>query len=330
MSRRVLITGLNGQDGGYLAELAVARGDEVIGTVRRPADALREAGLEHLEGRVTLLAAELGEPETLATAVREAEPDEVYHLASPTFVPDTWRDPTGTMRAVAEATSALLGAVLERPETRALVPSSSTVYGEAGESPQSERTPMRPRTPYGAAKVAAHHLVGTMRDHHGRFLVSAVCFNHESPRRPERFLPRKVSAGVAAIAAGRRETLTLGALDAIRDWCHARDVVQGFALALAADEPSDYVFASGEGRTVDELVTAAFDVAGVDREGRIEVDQRFVRAPEAWAQVGDITTARERLGWAPRVSFEALVTEMVRADLEREGVAATPGSRAGA
>jgi GDPmannose 4,6-dehydratase len=322
MSRRVLITGVTGQDGGYLAERLLAGGDEVVGTAQRPDGALAAAGLPQLEDRVELLTMDLRDPDSIRRAVAEAAPDEVYHLAAPTFVPDSWDDPSEVCAAIATGTAALLAAAGRLGDgVRVLVAASSEVFGDAGVSPQREVSPMRPRSPYGVAKLAAHGLVGALRAHHGRFLVSAITYNHESPRRPERFLPRKVSAGVAAIAAGRAETLTLGDLRAVRDWSHARDVVAGMVLALRHDEPGDYVFASGVGRTVDELVDAAFAAAGVAREGRVEVDPRFVRPPEPWPPVGDASKAREMLGWEPRVSFEQLVAEMVAADLERLGVA---------
>jgi len=324
--RRVLITGVTGQDGGYLAERLLADGDEVLGTARRPEGAFERAeGLAHLAGRVPLLAMDLLDPASIRRAVVETAPDEIYHLAAPTFVPDSWEDPTETVAAIATGTAALLAAAgALRGAPRVLVASSSEIFGDAGVSPQSETSPTRPRSPYAVAKLAAHGLVGTLRAHHGRFLVSAIAYNHESPRRPERFLPRKVSAGVAAIAAGRAQTLTLGSLDAVRDWSHARDVVEGMVLALRHDEPGDYVLASGVGRTVGDLVDAAFAAAGVartlpDGRDRVEVDPRFVRPPEAWPPVGDPSRARSVLGWEPRTSFDGLVREMVAADLARLG-----------
>lgn len=321
MSRRVLITGITGQDGGYLAEQLLAGGDEVIGTVRRPDGALERAGLGELDGRVRLLEADLLDPSSVRRAVAEARPDEIYHLAAPTFVPDSWADPTEVCAAVVTATAALLAEAIKVGEdVRVLVASSSEIFGDAGVSPQSETAPMRPRSPYGVAKLAAHGLVGTLRSRHDRFLVSAITFNHESPRRPERFLPRKVSAGVAAIAAGQAETLTLGDLDAVRDWSHARDVVAGMVLALRHEAPGDYVFASGVPHTVGDLVDCAFAAAGLQRGDRVEVDPRFVRPPERWPPVGDPSKAQQVLGWRPRTSFEQLVGEMVAADLARLGV----------
>jgi len=321
--RRVLITGVTGQDGGYLAERLLADGDEVIGTARAPEGALEAAGLGHLDGRVTLLRADLLEPATIRRAVAEAAPDEIYHLAAPTFVPDSWDDPTEVTAAIATGTAALLaaaGTLASAP--RVLVTSSSEIFGDAGVSPQSESAPMRPRSPYGVAKLAAHGLVGALRARHERFLVSAITFNHESPRRPLRFLPRKVSAGVAEIARGRAEHLVLGDLGAVRDWSDARDVVDGFVLALRHERPDDYVFGSGVGRTVGELVDAAFAAAGIarttpDGRDRVEVDPRFVRPPERWPPIADPAKAREQLGWRPRRGFEQMVGEMVAADLAR-------------
>ena len=326
MTRRVLVTGLTGQDGGYLAEQLLAGGDEVIGAVRRPDGALAAAGLTQLDGRVRLLEMDLLDPASVRRAVAEAHPDEIYHLAAPTFVPDSWADPSEVMAAVVTGTATLLAAAGGLGGgVHVLVASSSEIFGDAGVSPQSESAPMRPRSPYGVAKLAAHHLVGTLRAHHDRFLVSAITYNHESPRRPERFLPRKVSVGVAAIAAGQAETLTLGDLDAVRDWSHARDVVAGMVLALRHDEPGDYVLASGVGRTVGDLVDTAFAAAAVSRQpphgDRVVVDPAFVRPPERWPPVGDPSKARDVLGWRPQTSFEQLVDEMVAADLARLGAA---------
>ncbi len=329
MTRRVLITGVTGQDGGYLAEQLVAAGDEVVGTVRRPDGALAAAGLGHLDGRVALVAADLLEPDGLRRTILEVAPDEIYHLAAPTFVPDSWNDPTEVTAAIVTGTAAVIAAAgaLER-EARVLVATSSEIFGDAGVSPQAEDAPKRPRSPYGVAKLAAHGLVGTLRAQRDRFLVSAITFNHESPRRPERFLPRKVTAGVAAIAVGRADDLTLGDQAAVRDWSDARDVVAGMVLALRHERPDDYVFASGVPRTVGDLVDAAFAAAGVDRHvvaadgtrrDRVLVDPRFVRPSERWPPVGDPSRARDVLGWTPQTDFAALIGQMVAADLARLG-----------
>jgi GDPmannose 4,6-dehydratase len=306
--RRALVTGVTGQDGSYLAELLLSRGYEVIGTVR-------DTSAQVPEG-VVPMRADLLDPASLRAAVGDVRPNELYHLAAPTFVPHSWDDPTDTMAAIASATATLLAAARAAGTAmRIWVATSSEVFGDADESPQTERSPMRPRSPYGVAKLAAHGLVGAMRERFGLFACSGITYNHESPRRPERFLPRKVTRGVAAIKLGLDRELVLGDLDAVRDWSHAADVVRAAWLALQADEPDDYVVASGAGRTVRELVTAAFAAVDLDWEEHVRIDETFVRPPEPVALVGDPTRARDRLGWLPEHSFEDLVAEMVQADL---------------
>jgi GDPmannose 4,6-dehydratase len=195
------------------------------------------------------------------------------------------------------------------------VAASSEVFGDAGVSPQAEDAPMRPRSPYGVAKLAALGLVRTMRERHGLHVSAGILYNHESPRRPLHFLPRKVTRGAAAIALGLEEELRLGDLSAVRDWCHAADVARAAVLMLAQDEPGDYVIASGVGRTVGDLVDAAFAAAGVSPDGRVKVDPAFVRPPEGTPPVGNPSLARRVLGWEPEIAFEAMIEEMVAADL---------------
>jgi GDPmannose 4,6-dehydratase len=305
---RALVTGVSGQDGSYLASLLRDRGYEVVGLVREPGESVPDG--------VSALIGDLLAPATLRAAVRDARPDELYHLAAPTFVPDSWEDPTETVAAIATATATLLAAAREvDPAMRVWVSTSSEVFGDAGESPQTERSPMRPRTPYGAAKLAAHGLVGAMRERFGLFACSGLTYNHESPRRPEQFLTRKVTRGAAAIKLGLERELVLGDLDAVRDWSHAADVVRAAWLALQAPEGDDYVIASGVGRTVRDFVATAFAALDLDWEGHVRIDPAFVRAAEPVALVGDPSRARERLGWTPERSFEDLVAEMVAADL---------------
>jgi GDPmannose 4,6-dehydratase len=313
--RRALITGISGQDGSYLAELLLDEGYDVTGVVRDPVD--RE--LAHLDDRrdaISLVAGDLTAPDTLRDALSAVRPHELYHLAAPTFVPASWEDPALVLDEIAGATAELLGAARRLdPDLRVFVATSSEVFGDAGESPQHERSPMRPRTPYGVAKLAAHGLVGALRERFGTFAVSGITYNHESPRRPAHFLPRKVTRGAAAIALGLEEELVVGDLDAVRDWSHAADIMRGAWLSLQADAPRDYVLASGRGRTVRELVEAAFAAAGVSPAGRVLVDPAFVRAPEPTPPVGDPSLARRALGWEPRISFEEMIGEMVLADL---------------
>lgn len=320
------MTGVTGQDGWYLASHLRALGDEVHGVVRGGSTVPAPPS-------VTLHRGDLADPASLVRVLREVEPDELYHLAAPTFVPASWDDPTGAFTQVTLATSALLAEAVRLPSPpRVWLSSSAEVFGDCGESPQHERTPMRPRSPYGVAKLAAHGLVRVMRERHGLFACSGLLYNHESPRRPERFLPRKVSAGAAALASGRASTLTLGSLDAVRDWSHAEDVARCSVLALRAGEPRDYVVASGVGRTVRDLVIAAFAAAGLPTDEAslsrlLEIDPAFVRPPEPWPLVGDPSLARSVLGWEPAWTFEAMVAEMVAADLGQTSSDASSSSR---
>jgi GDPmannose 4,6-dehydratase len=303
---RALITGITGQDGSYLSEQLLEAGYDVIGLVREGSRA--PAGAATVQG-------DLGDGASLRAAVLEIAPDELYHLAAPTFVPASWKDPAGTLALVAGATATLLQAAREVAGARVLVASSGEIFGAASVSPQNEDTPMRPRSPYGVAKVAAFGFVDTLRQKHGLHASSAIAYNHESPRRPERFLPRKVCKAAAAIKLGLQDELVLGDMNAVRDWSHARDVVRGYRLMLGQDEPGDYVLASGVGRTVGDLVAAAFAVVGLDPDRYVRSDAKFVRPSERTPPVGDISLARERLGWEPETSFEAMIAEMVQADL---------------
>ena len=309
-----LVTGITGQDGSYLAELLLDRGYEVVGMVR--SDGPQMDGVRLVHG-------DLADPVSLRAAVLDAEPDELYHLAAPTFVPASWKDPAQTLALVAGATATLLNAAREAGGVRVLVANSGEIFGAATSSPQDEHTPMRPRSPYGVAKLAAFGLVDVMRHKHGLYAASAIAYNHESPRRPERFLPRKVTRGAASIKLGLQDALELGDLSAVRDWCHARDVVRGYWLMLQADEPADVILAGGVGRTVSELVDAAFSVVGLDPAEHVRVDSKLKRGPERTPPVGNISRARELLGWEPEIGFEAMIAEMVQADLAELSAAAS-------
>ena len=314
---RALVTGAAGQDGSYLTELLLDRGYEVFGVVRAP-KARALPNLEHVRDRITLLEADLAEPGTLAAALAEVEPAELYHLAAPTFVPLSWQDPASTVSEIAVATAALLAqARALDPAPRVYVATSSEIFGEAGESPQNEHTPCRPTTPYGVAKLAAHLLVGTLREHHGLHACSGITYNHESPRRPERFVTRKVTRAAAAIKLGIEHEVVLGDLDAIRDWSDAGDIVRGAWLMLRSDRADDYVLASGHGRTVRELVGVAFGCVGLDPGRHVRVDPSLLRPEPGTAPVGDPAKARRELGWSPETSFEQMIEAMVEADLER-------------
>jgi GDPmannose 4,6-dehydratase len=316
--RRALVTGITGQDGSFLAEELLGRGYEVIGLTRRlPLDPLGAS--EPLRERLTVLRGEVLDAGT-RQAIRDAAPSEIYHLAAPTFVPDSWVDPSATMTAIHGSAAALLRLLQdELPGTRLFVAGSGEMFGDAPQSPQREATPCAPRSPYASAKLAAHQLVGLSRARGDVFAVSGILYNHESERRAPRFVSRKITRAAAEIAGGRRERLELGGLTAIRDWSFAGDVMHGAWLSLQHDEPADYVFASGGPHTVAELLEIAFAHVGLDPAAHVDVDPALVRAAEAVAPVGDPARARAVLGWEPTLDFAALLARMVDADLASLG-----------
>jgi GDPmannose 4,6-dehydratase len=314
-TRTALITGISGQDGSFLAELLLAEGYEVVGLVHGSSE--RSLGCsEHLRERVTLLPGDLLDPASLRAAVEQACPREIYHLAAPSFVPASWERPREISAAIVGSTAAILEAVREIDrDMRVFVSASGAIFGEAPESPQREDTPCRPTSPYSIAKLAAHQLVGALRAHDGLHASSGILYNHESERRPERFVTRRITRGAAAISLGLRDELTLGSLRAVRDWSFAGDIVRGAWLMLQQDRPGDYVLASGVGHTVAELAHVAFACVGLDAERYLQVDPSLVRPAETTPSVGDPSKARALLGWEPRVGFEELVERMVRVDL---------------
>jgi GDPmannose 4,6-dehydratase len=315
-ARRALVTGLTGQDGSFLAELLLAEGYAVTGVVRGWPHASLGAA-EHLRGRVEVVAGELLDPQSLRAAVEGVRPHELYHLAAPSFVPASWERPEQTFAAIAGATAALLEAVREvDPAIRVFVASTGAIFGAAPESPQREQTPPRPDTPYAIAKLAAHGLVGALRVHDGMYACAGILYNHESERRPERFVTRKLTRAAAAVELGLANEVELGDIDVVRDWSFAGDVMRGAWLMLQQAQPEDLILASGEPHTVAEWARVAFACVGRDAERHVRLAPELVRAPESTPMVGDPGRARERLGWRARVSFEQLVERMVRADLE--------------
>jgi GDPmannose 4,6-dehydratase len=320
-----VITGVTGQDGSFLAELLLEKDYAVTGLVRSSAGGSLGCS-EHLRGRIELLEGDLMEPESLRSAVARLRPSEIYHLAAPSFVPASWERPGETIRAIVGSCATILESVRElSPETRVFVAASGAMFGEAPESPQREDTPCRPTTPYAIAKLAAHQLLGAIREHDGVFACSGIVFNHESERRPRQFVTRRITRSVAAISLGIERELTLGSLDAVRDWSFAGDIMRGAWLMLQQDVAEDYVLAGGVPHTVAELARTAFACVGLDAERYVRVDPALVRAEEGTPSVGDPTRARERLGWRPELDFQALVRRMVDADLRALGAAEPAG-----
>lgn len=339
--RRALITGISGQDGSYLAELLLERGYEVIGLIHAGHDCAEAGGSdageghasgaqdgenagrlgcsEHLRGRVKTIGGDLLDHASLAATLDAAQPDELYHLAAPSFVPASWERPARTFAAIAGATAALLEAVRDaNRQMRVFVASSSAMFGDAPESPQDERTACNPQNPYATAKLAAHQLAGQLRAHDGLFVCCGILYNHESERRPEQFVTRKISRAAAQVKLGLAQSLKLGDLDAVRDWSFAGDIVRGAWLCLQQERPDDYVLASGEPHTVAQLAQTAFAHVGLDWREHVQTDEQLKRAPERMPLVGDPSRARERLGWQPTVSFEQLIARMVDADLRAQ------------
>jgi GDPmannose 4,6-dehydratase len=310
VARRALVTGIGGQDGFYLAELLLGRGYDVYGTTLSPPQGLSD--------EVRFVEIDLTDADAVAAAIEQIQPDEVYHLASVSFVPASWNHPVGTSIFAAASPATLLeGLRLKHPEGRFLNAASGEIFGVPKVVPQNEQTPVAPITPYGAGKAFAHFMTGAFRLHYRVHASSAILFNHESPRRPDQFLTRKVSRGAAAISLGLEQELRLGDLGARRDWGFAGDYVQAMWLMLRADEPDDYVIATGEAHTVEEFVTAAFEHVGLDWRDHVRFNEEFARgASDAPALVGDPTKIRERLGWAPEVRFDELVKLLVDADVE--------------
>ena len=316
MARRALVTGIGGQDGSYLAEQLLRHGSEVFGTVLGSPEQYGLLG--PIRDQIQFAEIDLENGDDVRRAVRELQPDEVYHLASASFVPASWEDPVGTSTATAAAVAALLDGIRrERPEARFVNAASAEIFGSPAETPQRETTPIAPLTPYGAGKSFGHFLTGAFRREYGLHASSAILFNHESPRRPLHFLTRKVAHGAAAISLGLEQELHLGDLSAQRDWGFAGDYVRALRVMAARDEPDDFVIATGEGHTVEEFVAAAFREVGLDWRDHVRYDQEFARgSSESRALVGDPTKAREQLGWERDVEFPELVQLMVEADLE--------------
>ncbi len=317
MGRTALITGVTGQDGSYLAELLLEEGYRVVGMVRRASTENFER-IAHLRDRLDLRQADLLDELSLIDLVRDVRPDEIYNLAAQSFVPTSWRQPVLTAEFDAVGVTRLLEAMrLAAPAARFYQASSSEMFGKVRETPQRETTPFHPRSPYGVAKVFGHYITVNYRESYDLFACSGILFNHESPRRGLEFVTRKVSDGVARVKLGLARELRLGNLDARRDWGFAGDYVRAMWLMLQQPTPDDYVVATGESHSVQDLVRIAFECVGLDWREHVVQDPALLRPAEVDHLIGDATKARTRLGWAPRVSFPELVEMMVRADIER-------------
>jgi GDPmannose 4,6-dehydratase len=325
MAKRALVTGITGQDGSYLAELLLDKGYEVYGMMRR-SSASNLWRIEHILDRVTLKPADLLDQLSLLRLIDEVRPAEIYNLAAMSFVPASWDQPMLTGEFNAQGVTRLLDAVRQVDASiRIYQASSSEMFGKVREVPQTEKTPFYPRSPYGVSKVFAHYITVNYRESYNLFAVSGMLFNHESPRRGLEFVTRKVSDGVARIKLGLAETLSIGNLDAHRDWGFAGDYVRAMWMMLQRPSPEDYVVATGVSHSVRDLVEIAFAHAGLDWQRHVRVDPALLRPAEVEHLLGDASKARAELGWKPTVDFRQLVEMMVDADLQR--LAASPSAR---
>ena len=330
--KRVLITGITGQDGSYLAELLLEKGYEVYGLVRRKSK-LDFNNAEHLKGQVTFLFGDMTDSASLLRAMEIAKPDEIYNLAAQSFVTTSWETPLSTADINAIGVTKLLEAVrLVKPETRVYQASTSEMFGKVQAVPQNEKTPFYPRSPYGVSKLYGHWIIKNYREGYGMFACSGILFNHESERRGAEFVTRKITISVARIQAGLQECLELGNLNASRDWGHSADYVRAMWLMLQQDKADDFVVATGETHTVRDFVSKAFRSAGMELEFHgegvkefatlkgtnrvlVKVNPEFFRPAEVDLLIGDAAKAKTVLGWEPKISYDELVCRMVKSDI---------------
>ncbi len=318
--KRALITGVNGQDGSYLAELLLARGYEVHGVVRRDAmedPAHRLVNIAGVRDQVRLHVGSLDNHLSIYKIVAAVRPDECYHLASSSFVSYSFEDESSIVANNFTATHSLLSSLKElAPDSRVYFAGSSEMFGDARTTPQNEATPFNPRSVYGISKLAAFHLARNYRQHHRMFVAAGILYNHESPRRGHQFVTRKISSTVAKIKLGRAQGLSLGNIDARRDWGYAPDYVKAMHTMLQQSVPGDYVVATGVTHSVKDFLRAAFSVVDLDYERYVSVNPEYFRPSETVLLCGDAGRARRELGWAPSKTFEQIVEEMVLADLQ--------------
>jgi len=314
--KSALITGVTGQDGSYLAEFLLEKGYEVYG-LQRWSSTGNQSRIEHLEEEITLLKGDLADQSSLDRAVETADPIEVYNLAALSFVPESFNQPVNTGNITGLGATRMLEAVRKHNRNiKFYQASTSEIFGNAPSETQSLETPFEPRSPYGVSKLYAYWSTVNYREAHDMFATNGILFNHESPRRGEDFVTRKITRAAARIAEGKQDTLELGNLDAKRDWGHAIDYVRAMHLILQQDEPDDYVVGTGEHHSVRECAQIAFDEVGLEWDQYVEVNEEYFRPAEVDALKADISRTKNELGWEPLISFEELIREMVKDDLE--------------
>jgi GDPmannose 4,6-dehydratase len=315
--KKALVTGITGQDGSYLAELLLEKGYKVYGLRRRSSD-LHYGNVAHLKDDIEFIYADMIDIPSLVTAIEKSDPDEVYNLAAQSFVQTSWEQPILTGEVDGMGVANILEAIRTvKPDTRFYQASTSEMFGKVQEVPQKETTPFYPRSPYGVAKLYGHWITINYRESYDMYTCSGILFNHESPRRGMEFVTRKVTDAAVRIKLGLQKELRMGNLDSKRDWGFAGDYVYAMWLMLQQDKPDDYVIATGETRTIRELLSTAFESVGLDYEDYVVIDPRFVRPAEVELLLGDPSKAKEKLGWKAKVSFQELIQMMVEEDMRR-------------
>jgi GDPmannose 4,6-dehydratase len=323
---RALVTGITGQDGSYLAEFLLDKGYEVYGLVRRSSSEKFDR-IASIVSRIKVVEGDLTDQGSLDVAMLQIQPDEVYNLAAQSFVPASWKQPLLTADVNGLGVLRILEALRKHsPKSKFVQASTSEMFGKVSESPQTEKTPFHPRSPYGVAKVFGHHITVNYRESYGIFACSSICFNHESPRRGCEFVTRKVTQHVARIKLGIADKLKMGNLDAQRDWGFAGDYIRAMWLMLQQPEADDYVIATGETHSVQELLELAFSSVGLDWNKHVEIDPKLVRPAEVEYLCGDASKARKVLGWKPEISFRQLIQRMMDSDLAAEQHAYRPST----
>ena len=320
MNKSALITGINGMDGSYMADFLLQKGYTVYGMERR-SSARSRTNTKHLEGKITFLTGDLTDQNSLLRALRQSNPDEIYNFGAQSFVGESWNTPEQTSDVTGLGVLRILEAVrASGKDIKFYQASSSEMFGRMVENPASETTPFYPRSPYGVSKLYGHWITKNYRESYDMFNVSGILFNHEAERRGLEFVTRKISDGVARIHLGLESHISLGNLDAKRDWGYAPDYIEAIWLMLQQDEPSDYVVATGETHSIRDFLDAAFGCVGVqDWSGHVKQDPRFMRPAEVDVLRGDYSKARAELGWSPRVNFQGLVKKMVLNDIKLLG-----------
>ncbi len=316
--RKALLTGISGQDGSYLAELLLEKNYEVYGLVRRSSNPNTQR-LSHILDKITIVNGDLTDSTSLNNVIKDVQPDEVYSMGSQSFVGLSWSQPVTTGMVTGLGVVQLLEAIRQfgHGKERIYQASSSEMFGKVQETPQTEKTPFYPRSPYGCAKLYAHWMCINYRESYGMHISNGILFNHESERRGLEFVTKKITDGVARIKYGKSHELVLGNLDAKRDWGYAKDYVEAMWLMLQQDKPDDYVIATGETHSVQEFVEMSFAQVGLDWKQYVKQDPRFMRPAEVDYLIGDYSKARKVLGWQPKVRFKELVKIMVQSDVNK-------------